>query len=178
MLLLSSVLKESITFSYMKDLEKLQGILIDSLKMQLGLFKLIAYIVLLGIAIIGIMLITQEAKSEEDQRIKFILTVSCLGGILFSFLVFYIGRKRVNTIKSLLNEHPEKIVWAYKYRVQRRGIVFHGVHFYTIEKKRFGFQVKNELEGDFVIDKLPLINSNILIGDTSENKEAYKNRIQ
>lgn len=138
------------------------------------LFNFIAGFILFGVAVIVLMLVTQPAKSEADARIMRILGVVAFAFTLFAFGCIYYGKKKSEQLLDAFKKHPEKVLWAYKIRSQRRGIIFYGVHFKTNEDKLHGALLNNEAEADKLLELVAVSYPHILVGSSSENKAKFK----
>lgn len=69
------------------------------------------------------------------------MSVICLATGIY---VLWLGKQMRTKIIDLVLHRPQYIAEAYHYRVQKNGVVAHGVHFKTTKDKKLGLDVPSE----------------------------------
>lgn len=103
-----------------------------------------------GAIFVAVLVIAAPAEPDEESAKLFVAAFA----VVFIFAGIYMWRLSQtfpNQVLNLLNDHPENITQASIYRVQKNGVVAHGVHFMTNDNKKVGMNVSSLQTGERVL---------------------------
>jgi len=125
----------------MKNAE-LEGLIRQSTKLQLMLFRGIALFLWFGAVLVGLLVLFAPFEAGEEDARLFVMGFGVLF-VLVGAYCWYLGKTMPEKVIRLLSDHPQDITEAQHIQVRKNGIVAHAVHFKTAKNKKVGLNVSS-----------------------------------
>lgn len=122
---------------------ELEKLIHQGMGMQVLLFKGIAVTVWIAAGVIALLGIFAPVAPGEEMAKVFVLGFGVIF-VITGFYCWHLAKTMPLKFINLITKTPQDINQAYHVRVQKNGIVAHGVHLKTKSGKKVGLNVPSE----------------------------------
>jgi uncharacterized SAM-binding protein YcdF (DUF218 family) len=158
--------------------ERLEALVTSSMRFQKLVFRFIGIFILLGALIIAVLLLTQPAETAEDRFARNGIVVFGIIFLVVGVFMYGFGKRLSSQILDVITNRPDDVVWIYHFIARNKGITAHAIHIRTIHNKKYGLNISSGAKAEELLDLLEGHLPKAMIGNTTENKKAYKEIIK